>query len=239
MSPLDAAPVLLFDEVQDLVKDARLARAGGRLILSVLGTLLVSYGADRRAVRAVVTGSSAEVAFAFEECSPLRGARWECHNLLDPEEGAMRAALEARGYSAEEAQGMVDLCGTRLRLLELPLLQGAAGCSYADFVRGAEATGSAAFASVFARLGGCDVTLLGRLLDRIEACEAAAEGAGGRSTDVARPVKGMLTGGLQHLDMAPILYIDRSRELSFQSLLHRRTWARLRSKYVAPAPAGQ
>ena len=239
MSPLDAAPVLLFDEVQDLVKDARLARAGGRLILSVLGTLLVSYGVDRKAVRAVVTGSSAEVAFAFEECSPLRDARWVCHSLLDPEEGATRAALEARGYSAEEAQGMVDLCGTRLRLLELPLLQGAAGCSYADFVRGAEATGSAAFASVFARLGGCDVTLLGRLLDRIEACEAAAEGAGGRSTDVARPVKGMLTGGLQHLDMAPILYIDRSRELSFQSLLHRRTWARLRSKYVAPAPAGQ
>jgi hypothetical protein len=74
MDPLDAAPMLLFDEVQDLVKDARLARAGGRLILSVLGTLLVSYGVDRRAVRAMVTGSSAEVAFAFEECSPLRGA---------------------------------------------------------------------------------------------------------------------------------------------------------------------
>ena len=143
MSPLDAAPVLLFDEVQDLVKDARLARAGGRLILSVLGTLLVSYGVDRRAVRAMVTGSSAEVAFAFEECSPLRGARWECHSLLDPEEGATRAALEARGYSAEEAQGMMDLCGTRMRLLERPLLRGAAGCSYADFVRGAEVTGGA------------------------------------------------------------------------------------------------
>ena len=52
-------------------------------------------------------------------------------------------------------------------------------------------------------------------------------------------MKEMLTGGLQHLDMAPILYVDRNHELSFQSLLHRRTWARLRSKYVAPAPAGQ
>ena len=239
MDPLDAAPVLLFDEVQDLVKDARLARAGGRLILSVLGTLLVSYGVDRRAVRAVVTGSSAEVAFAFEECSPLRGARWECHSLLDPEEGATRAALEARGYSAEEAQGMVDLCGTRMRLLERPLLRGAAGCSYADFVRGADETGGDAFASVFDRLDRDDAALLGRLLDSIEACEAAAEGAGGRSSDAARPVKKMLTGGLKHLDMASIFYIDRSRELSFQSLLHRRTWARLRSKYVAPAPAGQ
>ena len=234
MSPLDAAPVLLFDEVQDLVKDARLARAGGRLILSVLGTLLVSYGVDRRAVRAVVTGSSAEVAFAFEECSPLRGARWECHSLLDPEEGATRAALEARGYSAEEAQGMVDLCGTRLRLLEVPLQQGAAGCSYADFVRDADVTGSSSFANVFARLGRDDAAVLGRLLDSIEACEAAAEGAGGRSSDAARPTKKMLTGGLQHLDMAPIFYIDRYRKLYFQSLLHRRTWARLRSEYVAP-----
>ena len=239
MDPLDAAPVLLFDEVQDLVKDARLARAGGRLILSVLGTLLVSYGVDRRAMRAVVTGSSAEVAFAFEECSPLRGARWECHSLLDPEDGATCAALEARGYSAEEAQGMVDLCGTRMRLLERPLLRGAAGCSYAEFLRGADETGGAAFASVFDRLDRDDAALLGRLLDSIEACEAAAEGAGGRSSEAARPVKKMLTGGLQHLDMAPIFYIDRSRELSFQSLLHRRMWARLRSKYVAPAPAGQ
>jgi hypothetical protein len=81
--------------------------------------------------------------------------------------------------------------------------------------------------------------VLGRLLDSIEACEAAAEGAGGRSTDAARPVKEMLTGGLQHLDMAPIFYIDRYRKLHFQSLLHRRMWARLRSEYVAPAPAGQ
>jgi hypothetical protein len=134
---------------------------------------------------------------------------------------------------------MVDLCGTRVRLLERPLLRGAAGCSYADFVRGANETGGAAFASVFDRLDRDDAALLGRLLDSIEACEAAAEGDGGRSSEVARPVKGMLTGGLRHLDMAPVFYIDRSRELSFQSLLHRRTWARLRSKYVAPAPAGQ
>jgi hypothetical protein len=76
----------------------------------VLNTLLVGYGVDRRAVRAVETGSSAEVAFAFEECSPLRGPRWDCSSLLDPVESATRAALEAHGYSAEEARGMVELC---------------------------------------------------------------------------------------------------------------------------------
>ena len=239
MPPLDAAPVLLFDEVQDLIKDERLARAGGRMVLSLLGALLVNYCVDRRAVRAVVAGSSAELYFAFEERSPLRGARWDCYTLPDPEVRATTAALVARGYSEEEARGIVDLCGTRLRLLRGPLTFGAAVLSFDEFSRSAAALGSAAFASVFARLGRDDAAVLGRLLDSIEACEAAAEGAGGRGTDAARPVKGMLTGGLQHLDMAPILYIDRSRKLSFQSLLHRRMWARLRSEYVAPAPAGQ
>jgi hypothetical protein len=133
----------------------------------------------------------------------------------------------------------VDLCGTRLRLLGGPLAFGAAVLSFDEFSRSAAALGSAAFASAFHRLSHADAAALGRLLDSIEACEAAAEGAGGRSAYAAFPGKEMLTGGLQHLDLAPILYIDRSRELSFQSLLHRRTWARLRSKYVAPAPAGQ
>jgi hypothetical protein len=139
------------------------------------------------------------VAFAFEECSPLRGARWECHSLLDPEEGATRAALEARGYSAEEAQGMVDLCGTRMRLLERPLLRGAAGCSYADFVRGANETGGAAFASVFDRLDRDDAALLGRLLDRVEACEAAAEGAGAERSASAQAAR-----SVQHKHRGPM-----------------------------------
>ena len=239
MPPLDAAPVLLFDEVQDLIKDARLARAGGRMVLSLLGALLVNYCVDRRAVRAVVTGSSAELYFAFEECSPLRGARWDCYTLPDPEVRATSTALVARGYSEEEVRGIVGLCGTRLRLLGGPLAFGAAVLSFDEFLRSAAALGSAAFASAFHGLSHADAAALGRLLDSIETCEAAAEGTGGRSADAARPTKKMLTGGLQLLDISPILYVDRNRELSFHSLLHRRTWARLRSKYVAPAPAGQ
>ena len=250
MSPLDAAPVLLLDGLQDLAVDARLARAGGRHILSALGTLLVAYCVDRRAVRAVVTGSSAEVATALEECSPLRGSRWECHSLLDPEEGATRAALEARGYSAEEAQGMVRLCGTRPRLLERPLLQGAAGCSYGDFVRGMEVTGAAAFASVFAGLSWGDAAVLGEVLDAIEAYEAAAEGsaaaaAAGSSAAPARaplpplptpatwrPCKKQLPGGLLYPGVAPILFVCLQHELFFQTLLHRRVWAQVRGAYV-------
>ena len=239
MAPLDAAPVLLFDGVQDLIKDDRLARAGGKMVLSLLGTLLVSYCVDRRAVRAVVAASSAELCFAFEERSPLRGARWDCYTLPDPEVRATAAALVARGYSEGEARGIVDLCGTRPRLLGGPLACGAAVLSFDEFSRSAAATGSAVFASAFHGLCHADAAALSKVLDSIEACEAAAEGAGGRSAGPARPVMGMLTGGLQHFDVSPFLFIDRNRELSFQSLLHRRTWARLRSKYVAPVQANQ
>ena len=167
--------------------------------------------------------------------------------LLDPEEGATRAALEARGYSTEEAQSMVNLCGTRLRLLERPLALGAADCIYTDFMRGAYERGVAAFASVFARLGRDDAAVLGGMLDAIEACEAAIEGSALAAAVVVagsaaparapmpatrRPKKEQLPSGLQHTDVAPILFVSLKRELSFQSLLHRRVWAQVRSTFL-------
>ena len=159
--------MLLLDGMQDLVKDERLARAGGRMVLSMLGALLVSYCVDRRAVRAVVAGSSAELYFAFEECSPLRGARWDCYTLPDPEVRATTAALVARGYSAEEARGIVDLCGTRVRLLAGPLGLGAKVLSYGEFLRSAADLGGANFTSTFSGLSPGDVAALGRVLDSI------------------------------------------------------------------------
>ena len=135
---------------------------------------------------------------------------------------------------------MVDLCGTRLRLLDQPLLEGAARCSYAEFVRSAEALGSAAFASVFNGLSLADAAALGRLLDNVEARAAAEEGAGGRNARAAwfGTATWTLTAGLRLIDLAPILFLDLVYQHSFQSLLHRRMWARLRSQYVAPAIAG-
>ena len=127
----------------------------------------------------------------------------------------MRAALQARGYSAGEAQGMVGLCGSRLRLLERALLQGAAGCSHADLLRSARAHGAAAFASAFARLGRDDAAALGGVLDAIEACEAAAEGsaaaAGAPALATRRPTRKHLPSSLQGSGMAPILLVSLTR----------------------------
>ena len=68
----DAEAVVLFDEVQDLIKDDRLAQAGGRYVFEYLGTLLVSYCVDRRVVRSVVAGSSAMLSSASSPRSALR-----------------------------------------------------------------------------------------------------------------------------------------------------------------------
>ena len=223
VAPLDAAPVLLFDEVQDLIKDARLQHAGGRLVLDLLGTLLVSYGVDRQAVRSVVAGSSAELYFAFEESTPARGARWCYYELGDPPAAVVEGALRERGYSGDDAARMVALCGTRLRLLDGPLAQGALVLGAEDFLRASEHLGCADFAGVFSRLEPRpeDAKQLARLLD------ALAGGAQGVAQRALPPAA-------RAIDLAPILYINRKRELSFQSQLHRKVWAQVRALYAAP-----
>ena len=225
MNPRDAAPVLLFDEVQDLIKDTRLKLAGGQIVLDLLGSLLVGYCVDRQAVRAVVAGSSAELQFEFAARTPLRGPRWDCYDLEDPDHGAVITALQAGGYSAEEAHSMTNLCGTRLRLLQGPLTKGKREVSAADFLSKAHTEGRTDFASIFFKLNVADAKLLAKLLDDIEACDS---GQGGTK----RPDKESLPATLHHVDMAPILYVNSVRKLFFQSQLHRRTWAQVRDEYL-------
>ena len=235
MDPLSAAPVLLFDEVQDLVQDTRLRRAGGKLVLDMLGALIVGYCVDRRAVRAVVAGSSAELYFELAKSTPLHGARWEYYDLQGPDKTAVVSALIARGYSAEEALSMVDLCGTRLRLLEEPLTRGQGKCSAAGFLSGALFTGCTAFSGIFSKLSRADAAQLSKLLDSIEACEAAQDATAQSEVQKGAeqwPDKEMLPASLKSMDLSPILFFDRQRRLLFQSQLHRRAWKQLRRKYA-------
>ena len=222
MSPRDAAPVLLFDEVQDLIKDERLKRAGGQIVLDLLWSLLIGYCVERQAVRAVIAGSSVELHFAFAASTPLRDPRWECFDLEDPDHGAVISALQAGGYSAEEAHSMTNLCGTRLRLLQGPLTRGKKDVSAADFLSKAHSEGRAAFASIFSKLSAADAKLLAKLLDDIEACDSGQGAA-------KRPVN--LPAALHHVDTSLILYVNRERKFYFQSQLHRRTWAQVRDEY--------
>ena len=226
MKPLDAAPVLLFDEVQDLIKDERLRRAGGQLVFDMLGAQIVAYCVDRQAVRAVITGSSAEVQFEFAGRTPLRGNRLSYFDLKDPETGTVIAALQSEGgYSKEEARSMTDLCGTRLRLLHGPLTKGKKGINASNFLSQASALGKSDYASVFLKLNASDGMLLAKLIDNIEACESGQGVA-------TRIYKERLQTSLRQVDMSPILYVDRDHKLFFQSKLHKSTWAQVRNEYL-------
>jgi hypothetical protein len=227
VSALDAAPVLLFDEMHDLIKDAQLKAAGGSGVFGALAVLIVSHSVDRLDVRTVVTGSSAELDFAFSE-TVARGNRWHYHDLADPAPGVVVAALVARGYAESDARAMTALCGTRLRLLARPLALGAAEVGAAAFLDETAAAGRASFAKIFGRLDASSATELVRVLDAVAAC-----GAG--DVQDSRPTKKSLPAAARAMDMAPILYVDRSSRLSFQSALHATAWARVRGAYAARA----
>lgn len=232
MSALDAAPVLLFDEVQDLIKDSRLKRAGGDLVFHMLGTLIVAYAVDRKAVRVAVAGSSAELDFAFGASTAARGNRWDYFALADPSAAAVAGALEQRGYTSGEARDMIALCGTRLRLLQGPLEKGSAAVRATDYLAEFAARGHASISNLFEPLDHASAARLAGVLDGIAAADAGAAGS-------ARPKKSALPAGLREADISSALYVDLARQLFFQSQLQARAWAAHRGAYVAAplAPA--
>jgi hypothetical protein len=228
ISPLDAAPLVLIDEAQDLVKDARLRWSGGERVLATLSSSLVLYGVDRQAIRAVIAGSSAELYFALT--SPASGARFCYHDLADPTPDAMKDALCARGYTRSDAESMVGLCGTRLRLFDDPLRRGAVAVSVASFLTSSLDIAATDFASVFYSLDTPDSERLARLLDAVSAADDATDV--GQATK--RPSKMSLWPSVMSLDLAPVLFVDRTRYFNFQSQLHRHSWQAVRGAYSAP-----
>jgi hypothetical protein len=226
---LDAAPVLLFDEVQDLIKDTRLKAEGGSDVFDALATLIVSYSVDRLDVRTVVAGSSAELDFAFSE-TVARGNRWHYHDLADPAPGVVAAALVARGYAKTDAQAMIALCGTRLRLLMRPLTLGAAALGAATFLNEAAAAGRESFAKIYRQLDDSGAKELTRVLDAVAAC---GDGDDQGALTLARPTKESLPAVARAMDVAPILYVDRSSGLFFQSTLHANTWRGARGAFAS------
>ena len=230
----DAAPVLLFDEVQDLIKDTRLKAAGGEAVFDALAALIVAHGVDRADVRAVVAGSSAELDFAFSK-TVARGNRWQYYDLADPAPDVVVAQLAKRGYAEADARAMVALCGTRLRLLAQPLMFGTAAVGAAAFLDKAAATGLEAFAKIFRLLDAPSAAELVIVLDAVAACGAPGAPAGEALHDLAQPTKESLPEAVRDMDMAPILYVDRTSRLYFQSALHANVWARKRGTFAARA----
>merc|ERR1711920_1145738 len=94
------------------------------------------------------------------------------HYLDDPDEGAVMAQLTSRGYAASEARGMIEQCGTRLRLMERPLVGGIDVVDYATFMQWAINFASAQYVDLFRALEVLDWELLCTFLDSVEESES-------------------------------------------------------------------
>ena len=227
MPAYDAAPVLLFDEAHDLVKDGRLARAGGGAVFKTLALLLIGYGVDKRAVRAIVAGSSVELDSALEDVAPY-GNRWRHYELGDPAPDVVVAALEARGYAAADARALVAECGTRMRLLEVPMLAGPTRMRAADATAAAADAGSMALGKLFDKVvAAADKATLARVLDAVAAAESA-------STNAVLPAVAALPASARASGNAfsNVIYEDLRGRVRFQSRPVARAWARERGKWV-------
>jgi hypothetical protein len=224
-----AAPVLIFDELQDLIKDSRLKAAGGELVFQMIATQIVAYGVDYQvpAVRVAVAGSSAELWFAFSE-TVAKGNRWNVFTLSDPSPATVLDALEKRGYSSQEAQEMVAMCGTRLRLLSVPLVSGPLTLSSADFLAKCREDGETSLLQAFEALDGASTP---RLIAVLEAL-AAADDADAAGETARRPTPKDLPPSMQGQLDSSIFYVKRTMELFFQSQLQAGAWKELRARYV-------
>jgi hypothetical protein len=230
----DAAPVLLFDEAHDLVKDERLAQAGGASVFKTLALLLISFCVDQRAVRAIVAGSSVELDAALRAAAPY-GNRWRHYELADPAPDVVVAALEARGYAPDDARALVAECGTRMRLLEEPMLAGPTSVRAADTAAAAAAAASKALAFIFDQLAAGDAAVLARVLDSVAVADAASIADGvARPAAHWSPVSALPASARDSGDaMSAVVYADLRGRAHFQSRPVARAWARDRGTWAA------
>ena len=232
LTPDQAAPVLLLDEVQDLIKSSRLADVGGREVFDRVAQLLVAYCVDRRVVRAAVAGSSALLSVEFDR-TVASGSRWRHYELRDPEEGAVLAALAAHGYSESDAHKLVSMCGTRLRLLEPALKFGSEVVDVHTLVSSHFEMATRHFADLFSDVTPVEKAVLCRVLDAAEHAAAEAEMGRGVPLEIRPELGGDVSTALA-LAASKVLYLHLGGSLSFQSDLHRAVWQAVRAKYVQP-----
>ena len=235
---------------QDLIKEDRLAKAGGRLVFSELAVQIVAYAVDREVVRVVVAGSSAALRLEFGT-TVARGNRWDYTRLGDPPEDAVLERLQQVGYSAEDARAMVTLCGTRLRLLNHALKQGQARLPAAVFMDKMEEAAVGEFHAVFHQLSPKDCAKLSSVLDAICSRPTVPPARswwgflrhdgnrvfGPTLRDLPRSCylvrhNGNSIESSHHraVDVSTVLFLNIAYGLTFQSILHRNIWTKYRTK---------
>lgn len=222
-----APPVLLFDGVQDLVKDERLAAAGGTVVFNELAALLVAYCVDRKVVRAAVAGSSALLAIKFGNTGVANLNRWNFYVVEDPDPKVVETQLEKAGFNKKEAADIVERVGTRLRTLGDLLLEGPKARSANDFIALEYSKAFTEFSRLLASSGpeGTRTCLL-NMLERIWANERGWCKKLCYDDLTAQEVEVLVSS-------SAVLYLPPGGGgVTFQSQLHRNVWEDFRRKFV-------
>lgn len=126
-------PYIVIDEFHDFMSE-NLQSAGGGNLFKFLADKVITFGTDRGHVQFVAGTSGSEVLSDLEERTKATNYRIRAFYTEDPSFEAVRARLQALGYSDGVAKRILASCGTRLRVLKPFLVQDSA-MSEADVER--------------------------------------------------------------------------------------------------------
>ncbi len=208
-------PVLLFDEVYDMIRDKSLEKAGGDYLFRSLGELLCTTCVDNHyvKVRAVAASSSYHAVTQFKVRTRLKDDKLDVFRLLDIEPELIIARLVERGYTESEAAKILDVVGPRLRKLEGPL-KGDPRPELQSWIEKQMEAAKDSFRLTFKPL---DQKQRRQLISLFEILE--------KEGSVRYP--GEFEQLIDELDLSRILYIS-NKGIIFQSRLHENYWAQNR-----------
>ena len=204
---------------------------GGKYVFDFLSRQLIVYGTTQGLIRAVVTGSSAELLFKLEQTSVASGERVVGYELQDPPEDEVQKALVKVGYSNVDAACLVQLCGTRLRQFEDQFRYGLL-IPLDVFIQRRDQAAKRQYSDFFAAMGllqddGRTYAAVIKLLDRIEASEANRSQTPPSWLDVPQSAFSA--------DISRLIFIGLDSNVRFQSCVHRRVWGFFRASLSDPA----
>lgn len=203
---------------------------GGKYVFDFLSRQLIIYGSTQGLIRAVVTGSSAELLFKLERTSVASGERMVGYALQDPPEDEVQKALVKVGYSENDAARIVQLCGTRMRQLEGPLRHGRL-VPLNVFIQQHDEAAVRQYEDFFTAMGelqdggGTSAAVI-KLLDRIEASEA-------NHSNTPPSWKNFPPDAIS-ADISRLVFIGLDGRARFQSRVHRRVWGTFRATLSVP-----
>jgi hypothetical protein len=120
MSEEEARCLLMFDELQDLLRVDRLGNIGGRLVAKTILGEAINHVVTGHTVDVVFTGSSGFLLDAFKASSPVVGGRRAVYQVGHADKATVMKALgpEGMNYTTKEAELIWNTAGGKLRLLE-------------------------------------------------------------------------------------------------------------------------